>query len=337
MYAASVVAAAGILAGCTGNALQSTPSNPSAAGAAFQNGHMTPLAAIRGVVHNSSIQHHGDWISPDKKKKKGADLYISDAGTNEVYIYNYTPGNIGSQVGTISSGLSQPQGMCSDKKGDVWVTNTNDVQVLEYAHGSTTQKGSLATTGYYPAGCAIFKKSGDLAVTGICNSNSCGMGALLVFAKAKGTAKTYTCSDLYRYYFDGYDKKGNLFVDGENESGGFGLCELKKGSSTLTNISVSSPPSFPGGVSWDGKYLAVGDQLAESVIQYSVSGTTATEQGTVSLNGASDVVQYTIAGNYLIGPDAGNAAAEVWKYPAGGSIVDSVTGLSEPIGSTISK
>src|SRR5580704_3269224 len=122
MYAATVAAAVGMLAGCTGNALQATPSNPSAAGAAFQNGHMTPLTAAHGVMHFGAVQHHGDWVSPDKKSKKPL-LYISDYGANVVYFYNYTPGSIGSQVGSISSGISGAQGLCSDKKGDVYIAN----------------------------------------------------------------------------------------------------------------------------------------------------------------------------------------------------------------------
>jgi hypothetical protein len=321
MYGMSVLAGAGILAGCSGNAMQSTPSGLTPAGsAARQMVHMSPLAAANGVMHTVS-QPHSDWVRPDKKKKGSSLLYISDYGSNVVYFYDYTPGKIGKQAGEITSGISGPQGLCTDKKGDVWVSNTNDTQELEYASGSTKQKTSLTTTGYYPADCAVSKK-GDLAVTGICNSASCGQGALLIFTTAKGTPKTYTC--------------GNLYVDGENASGGFGLCELAAGGKTLTDVTVSSPPEFPGGVQWDGKYVSIVDQEGAQAIQYSVSGGSATEKGTVPLNGAGDVVQDTINAGYLIGPDAANAAVEIWKYPAGGSPVDTQSGLSEPIGSAVS-
>jgi hypothetical protein len=336
MYAASVIAAAGILAGCTGNALQATPTNSGAAGAAFKNGHMTPLAAAHGTMAVGVQKAHSTWITPDKKKKSGALLYISDAGFGTVDIYDYSSGKIGSEAGEIS-GLEEPQGMCSDKKGDVWLANTEESQVLEYAHGATSPKSTLSTTGFYPAGCAVAKKGGNLAVTNICSAPSCTEGNLMVFTKAKGTPKSYTCSNLYRYYFDAYDKKGNLFVDGENSDGEFGLCELAKGSSTLTDITVSSPPSFPGAVAWDGKYVAIGDQDEAAVDQYTISGGSATKEGTVSFSGWSDVVQFTINKGYLIGPDAGNEAVEVWNYPAGGSPEDTQSGFSEPIGSAVSK
>ena len=332
MYAATAAAAVGILAGCTGNALQATPSNPSAGAAALQNGRMMTYTAARGAIR-SGAQRHGDWVSPDKK---AALVYISDYGGGAVDFYNYTPGSIGSQAGSITSGISGPQGLCSDKKGNVYVANTNNRQVLEYKHGSTTLKKTLATSTEYVVGCAVSKK-GNLAVTAICSYPSCGEGALLVYKKAKGTPKSYQCSNLYRYYFVAYDKAGNAFVDGSNASGGFGLCELPASGSSLQNISVSAPPSFPGGVSYDGTYIIVGDQLAASLIQYTISGTTATKAGTVSLTGASDVDQQTVYGGYVIGPDAGNAAAEVWNYPAGGSIINSKTGFSEPVGSAVSK
>jgi hypothetical protein len=333
MYAASAVAAAGILAGCTGNALQSTPANPSAFNSSFKDGHLVPLTAMHAVA-GAHVSQRGNWVSPDKKKK-GSLVYISDYGAGVVYFYNYTPGKIGSEAGSISSGISGPQGLCSDKKGDVYIANTDDSNVLEYAHGSTTLKNTLSATGEYPVGCAVSTK-GNLAVTNIA-STSGGEGNVLVFTKAKGTPKSYTCGDLDRYFFPAYDKKGNLYVDGLDASGAFAMCELPKGSDAMENLNVSSPAEFPGGVSWDGKYVAVNDQEEARIDQYSISGTTATLAGTVSLNGASDVDQDTVAGGYVIGPDAGDATVELWNYPAGGSIIDSLGGFSEPIGSTVSK
>jgi hypothetical protein len=333
MYAVSVFAAAGILAGCTSNALQSTPANPSAFNANFKNGHMAPLTAMHAVA--AGISNRANWINPDKKKKKSSLLYISDYGAGVIYFYNYTPGKIGTEAGSISSGISGPQGLCSDKKGDVYITNTNESTVLEYAHGSTTLKNTLDSSGQYPVGCAVSSK-GNLAVTNI-ESTEGAEGNLLVFTKAKGTPASYTCGNLYRYFFPTYDKKGDLFVDGEDSSGAFAMCELPSGSKTMENLTVSSPAEFPGGVSWDGTYVDVNDQESARLDQYSVSGTTLTLHGTVSLNGASDVDQDTVSGGYVIGPDAGNAAVELWAYPAGGSIVDSQGGFSEPIGSTVSK
>ncbi|HEY4434310.1 MAG TPA: hypothetical protein VGM99_07885, partial [Candidatus Cybelea sp.] len=68
--------------------------------------------------------------------------------------------------------------------------------------------------------------------------------------------------------------------------------------------------------------------------QYTVSGTTATEEGSVSLSGSSDCDQTWIAKGYVICPDAGNVDGELYKYPAGGSAIATLTAsFSEPLAS----
>jgi hypothetical protein len=39
----------------------------------------------------------------------------------------------------------------------------------------------------------------------------------------------------------------------------------------------------------------------------------------------------------VIGPDAGNADAGFWKYPAGGSAIKVIDGLNKPFGATVSR
>jgi hypothetical protein len=79
-------------------------------------------------------------------------------------------------------------------------------------------------------------------------------------------------------------------------------------------------------VQWDGTYLTVFDQLANAFYQYSVSGTTATLKGTVSLSGSSDCAGTWIAQPYVYCADAGNEDGEVYNYPAGGSPIATLTG-----------
>ena len=60
-------------------------------------------------------------------------------------------------------------------------------------------------------------------------------------------------------YFLGYDKTGNLFVDGYDSSYKFHYAELPAGGSSFTDITLSQTPVGSGNVQWDGKYMAVGD------------------------------------------------------------------------------
>ncbi len=78
--------------------------------------------------------------------------------------------------------------------------------------------------------------------------------------------------------------------------------------------------------------MTTGDQ--EGAKAYQLKGFKAT--GNTPLNGSSDIVQYWIdGGTSLIGPDAGNADVEIYKYPAGGSATQTLTGFSQPIGAAV--
>jgi len=185
-----------------------------------------------------------------------------------------------------------------------------------------------------PSSCAM-DSSGDLAV-GILDGS--GSGDVVIYKNASGSGTVYT-TPLAEEFFDGYDNQGNLFADGFSlKSGNFGLVELPNGSSTFETITLSNTVDFPGSVQWDGKYITVFDQETNNIYQYTVSGTKATLEGTVSLKGSSDCAQTWNVGSLLYCGDAGNEDGEVFNYPAGGSIVASFTGNFDfPLGVVAAK
>lgn len=94
-------------------------------------------------------------------------IYVSDSETNTLSFYTYRDGKL---KGSITAGLSEPQGLCSDQNGNVWLANTGDSNVVEYAHGATAPEQTLATPGQYPVGCSIDNK-GDVAVSDIISTS----------------------------------------------------------------------------------------------------------------------------------------------------------------------
>jgi len=187
--------------------------------------------------------------------------------------------------------------------------------------------------GSMPSSCAM-DTDGDLAV-GILDGPS--EGDVLIFKHATGSG-TFVKSQLQREYFDGYDDKGNLFFDGFTSQGNFALVELPKGSTKTHVIETSNTVQFPGSVQWDGTYLTVFDQLANEMYQYTVSGTTATLQHTISFVGSSDCAQTWIATGVVYCGDAFNNNGEVFAYPAGGSPIAVFTGnFDEPLGTVAAK
>ena len=333
-YALGVGGAAAILAACSSGS-QLAPATPGMSTGAGQMNSQVKGQLDTLTVHNPTnlivhTDHSNSWISPDAKGKSL--LYISDYGSNDVYVYSYPKGTL---VGTLT-GFSGPQGLCSDAKGNVFVDNTNTSQVIEYAHGGTTPIATLSDPGQYNVGCSVNMTSGDLAVTNIISTTS-GPGSLSIYAKAKGNPKVYSDPNAARMYFDAYD--GNtLYVDGSTSGGTFYFAAFAK--NKFTDLTVKGATiNFPGGVFFD-KVLTVGDQSGSNgtsiVYSVKVKGKTATVTGTTTTT-ATDCVQYTIDGKTLICPDAGQASVEFYKFPAGGSPTKTISGLSEPIGSAVSK
>ncbi len=112
-------------------------------------------------------------------------LYVSNFNTETVLVYSYPDGN---KMGTLT-GFAQPDGLCSDKKGDVWIVNNEDSQsgldIVEYTHGGKKPIAKLSD-GYILIGCSIDPTTGNLAVTNT-ETISFGPGSIAIFAHAKGT------------------------------------------------------------------------------------------------------------------------------------------------------
>jgi hypothetical protein len=282
------------------------------------------------------------WMAPAAKSQDL--LYIADEGTYDVYVYTYPAGTL---VGTLT-GFNDPEGLCTDKTGDVFVANTGSNDVIEYAHGGTTPIETLDESGgVYPYTCAIDPVKGSVAVMNINNSQDSG-GNVEIFKHAKGTPKAYSVPEFFTVEFGGYDPTGDLFVWGNgNYTSDYSLfAEMRNGGSGFTDVSL--PDSVSVGqsgdnVAWDGKYMTIGGGV--EVYQITVSGSSATVVGTTPLGDASDVVQYTIPhsshkvaqGNTLVGPDCFDADVKFWDYPSGGQPTKTITGLELPFGSAVSK
>jgi hypothetical protein len=335
-YAIGITAGAAMLAACSSNGGSSLAPTGSTAGAPSVS-HVGKTIMVNGLLltaaHPNLAGLRGSPISPDKKKhhkKKAADQYISDFGNSEVFEFSYPKHD--SSIGDIT-GIENAQGECTNVTSGVgkktfWVTASGSEAIDEFDVNGTSPIKTLTTSAGEPVGCAIDPATGNLAATIIEN------GEVVIYAKASG-AGTVTQSPLIEAFFATYDKNSNLYVDGFNDEDEFGLVELKKGSSTWETLSTSNSIEFPGNVQYDGKYVTVNDQEAHDIFGYTCSGTSCTLEQTTALDGSSDCDQTWIAKGYVICPDAGNDDGEIYKYPAGGSIVATLTAsFSEPLASS---
>lgn len=307
---ACVLMAAALLAGCGGNSV------PSLRGAS---------SSMRSLVSA------GSWMDPNAKRNLL--LYASDSAADVVKVFSYPRGKL---VGTLT-GFQTPQGLCVDKAGNVYITNSGAAQILEYAHGGTTPIATLADPNEHPIGCAVSPVNGNLAATNIFD-DSYSNGSLSVYRRAQGTPKKYTDPQMIADYFCGYDAAGNLYVDGTKPgSYAFVLAELPKGAKKMRNIALDQAIGGPGGVQWDGKYVAIADQEAPVIYQFTITGSTGTKAGQTQTQGSSDVVQFFIHGKTVVGPNATSGQVMYWPYPGGGEQEKIISGFEVPIGTAISK
>ena len=330
-----ILSAAFLLSACQGGVGTPSASGPSTAARLLTGSRYdsVPSIALRARPHALHTLGRKSWMAPDAKAKEL--LYVSDSVNWDVVVYDYRTGK---QVGLLSTGLDYPEGLCVDKRGNIWVANSEAYNMVEFAHGGTTPIATLDDNDYTPVSCSVNPTNGDLAVSNILYFREGLEGNVTIFAGAKGEGTFYTDDAFYSYYFVGYDNKGNLFFDGSNAqpgaNGQFEYAELPNGSANAQSITLAGGSvTFPGNIQWDGREMTLGDQ--SNAVIYQTSGSKII--GSTPLRGSSDVVQFFIKGKSVVGPDAGNDSVEFFRYPKGGAAYKTWTGPTEPIGAVISK
>ena len=171
-YALGFCAAFAILAGCgSGAQSQLAPS-----GSFQQSSAQSPLGqlpeglvnmAMSGAAQTGVVALHPDhgrsWMAPDAATH--ALLYVSDYGANDVFVYSYPDDKL---VGTLT-GFKGADGICVDKKGDVWIVNNNESHsgedAVEYKHGGKKPIATLEIGAGYAVRCSVDPTTGNLAAT----------------------------------------------------------------------------------------------------------------------------------------------------------------------------
>lgn len=373
--AVSLCAAVAILAGC------SAGGSPPTIGTGFEASQGGVKALFQGrppfiAVGQTTVNRdrRKSWRSDRLRKEPGGHLlFISDSGTDDVYIYQPTTYTL---MATLT-GFNLPQGMCSDNAGDVWVANTYSFQILELNHAGSIIN-TLSDPAGWPVGCAWNSQSGNLAVTNIVDFDSQGHqvpGEVLVYPGATGAPTAYQDPHMWNYYSAAYQANGNLYFDGFRDYANteFGLDVIRANAPTPVAMEVNGGTIYaPGGLQWH-QGLLVGDQECggghapevSCVYQLSVSHFVAAIVGSTTMKNSDgypvcDVVQAILGGQTLYGGDfeyspvsgytstsgfscsdpSPTTAVDRWPFPAGGSPqrfnTSPFTSASVPNGTAIS-
>jgi hypothetical protein len=333
----AVAAVAGSLVACSGAPQQGlSPTN----GASSALGGSPAQLAARGVPQTllqPAVAHRDtrrSWMSPEAKKMSNL-LYVAGEDSGDVFVYSYPQGK---PEGTLT-GFNDPSALCTDKAGDVFITNGGGTTVDVYAHGGSTPLRSLSLPGYPELSCSVDPKTGNFAIGALVTGE---VGAIVVFAKAQGKAIEYVPSGQYGVPGCAYDNHSNLFCNAySSDDHDFLLYELPKKSTNVSTVSVSGVSGLRAGpMQWDGKHLTFGSAASGTLYQIGLSGSSGSIVGSTVLTGTGWVWQFWIKGKRVIVPTyAGSDPAEAgyFPYPAGGSATKAITGFDDqPDGATIS-
>lgn len=284
------------------------------------------------------------WMLPEAKKSTSL-LYVSNWYSASVTVYTYLDGGGLIQVGTLT-GFNRPAGMCTDKAGDVWITDNGSNRLYEYAHAGTTPIETLRESGNTrPNDCAVDPSTGDLAVANqFPNAHYYETGNVKIYHPHSHTAIKYSMGYMH-VEFLAYDDHSNLYVDGPPTSPyGYGnngpLVVIPSGSKEIVDLTLQGATLYdPGAVQWINPTLLVGDNREKSSFAYKffVSGTTATVVGKIQFPQTPQAAGFWRRADKVIVPDPLGNAVRVYELSDGTLDATLTDGLSYPYGAVVSQ
>lgn len=311
--------AAGVLAACAGPAQEA------------QTIGMSERSVGAGALSRS-------WMQPGAAS--GNLLYVSYPDNNFVTVYSYPAGT---QVGQLANLPSEPFGLCSDKKGNVWLTMLG--LIYEYAHGGTTPIATLSDGQFYAGACSVDPSTGNLAVANW-DSPSSRNGNLAIYRGGREPRKIYKQPLFLTFLSCGYDPSGNLYVTGYGKNSFANLfAELPKGAGALKTITLSHTPQGQADVQWDGQNVAVSSPEEGMIMRFKISGALGKEVGFTTFYDFNTVQQFTfpnvaarhgkLAGR-VIGTSTQFGEVMYWNYPQGGNPTFTIPGDTDALSATVS-
>lgn len=266
-------------------------------------------------------------------------IFTSDFANDTVTIWSTK----GKQLAQIT-GLSNPQALAIDAKGNLYVANTGGSNILVYASPYTKVKKTISDSGQYPVGISVLNNGEFIAVTNIFTTSD-GPGSVTLYKNGKQT-RNVTSTAFSEDYFCAFDGNGNLYFDGKNASGDAAVGEIVKATTTgktVTTLTTKNAIEFPGGVAvTSAGLIAVDDQEAFAVYTYKapVKKSLGAPVHTTPLTGTGDpvAIAFNSTDKDVWTADAVNLDAAEYAYPKGGNAVTTfpLTGAAEPIGVAVS-
>jgi hypothetical protein len=261
-------------------------------------------------------------------------LYISEQQSAEVNVYAYSDGHIGQKVFGMNT-FRSPNGMCTNKDGDVFITDSGYSKIFRYHHGGNVPYRTIHEPGMERASsCSVSPVTAELAVANHQNWH----GNVRIFPADKHTGKAYKLSRVDTPFSLAYDNQGNLFVTSSQGH----LYELPAHGSQFEQLSISGGQlEYPLGIVFTNPYLlvaAVGSNNEGVGYKMTVANGVAQVDSIIPFAGTEEALTLAFRAGNVIVPDFYHDAVRVYSASDGtliSSISDQIFGpysavVSEP-------
>ena len=302
--ALGVAALVTFLAGCSGSSTQT----PALSGAANSLGQAAgpQLISMRAVAPNTS---HGFMRAIDAQTHL---VYMSSWGTASVVDVLTMNGQ---QVGQITNGLVEPQGLFVDTKGSLWVANTSNV--LVYPRGSLSPSKTLSDSVGFPIDVTVCP-DGSAYVADLYDNSNSNHASIQVYAPGSTTPTgNLDYANDFRNPFLTCDAAGNIFVallTGDTVGDGL-VIEFphgkQKGAKDLGIVLQS-----PGGIKPDNAgNLLVTDLIGHTITEYAENGSPTGQS--IATGTPIEGIALSRNGRVVLGASPNGPDGITWSFPGG--------------------
>lgn len=245
----------------------------------------------------------------------------------DVDVFSYPKGKL---VGQLNVTTDTMFGLCSDAKGDVFVTDYDTSQsgestyVYEYKHGETSPAKTFSDP-FSADACSVDPTTGNLAVANWFTGGSKQDGNVLIYDVGSGKYTTLKYWQIRWYKWCAYDANGNLYVDGDG-GGQTKLAVLRKGHHVWNRINLSDSTFMPYSLQANGDELVIANYEhsigPETLAEVKVGRTEGTIVHEVSLKDSGSEYgsdsQFVVQGSRVISGGYPGQDLDVWRFPEGG-------------------
>jgi hypothetical protein len=300
-----VAAMAVVVTGCSFADSPGSPVSPSN-GAALRANIKAADGLMRPQTSQPAARSRG-WLSPDAKGKSL--IYWGDYGSNTITIYS-AKGENGKEEGTITNGLSNPERLFVDAKGNVYATNVGNNSITAYKPGATSPFLTISDEVDTPTGLTV-----DAAGTVYCAN--VGNDTITVYKRGTTTPSLTIPVPEGSPEYLATDKSDNLYA-----SVGTEVIEFPKGGTSGVDLGLDV--SAPSGLEVDksGNVIVVDN---ETTIDYFPAGETEPSKQ-ISASGAFALSLSKNEKELYVSIDAGeDFYVESVAYPKGSTLADKLT------------